>query len=175
MAQGLVFNLTLPCAIILSFATNKHDMHMLWIVLFGFCACTIPLLIMFDIGNAIVTAARHAGAQHSSRFFSSISFDIHMLMLVFMFLHIVTPQPIVTLITPFANANTFCTMAMIGLMMEVPDSRKDRVELAKVIGWRLTFSVIIAIGWSLTTSLHKTTPHPLRGSPPRQRGRINVA
>ena len=40
-----------------------------------------------------------------------------MLMLVFMFLHIVIPQPIVTLITPFANANTFCTMAMIGLMI----------------------------------------------------------
>ena len=83
-------------------------------------------------------------------FFSSISFGIYMLMLVFMFLHIVIPQPIVTLITPFANANTFCTMAMIGLMMEVPDSRKDRVELAKVIGWRLTFSVIIAIAaWFL--------------------------
>ena len=108
-------------------------------------------------------------------FFSSISFDIHMLMLVFMFLHIVIPQPIVTLITPFANANTFCTMAMIGLMMEVPDSRKDRVELAKVIGWRLTFSVIIAIGWSLATSLHKTTPTRFAGAPPRQRGRINVA
>lgn len=83
-------------------------------------------------------------------FFSSISFGIYMLMLVFMFLHIVILQPIVTLITPFANANTFCTMAMIGLMMEVPDSRKDRVELAKVIGWRLTFSVIIAIAaWFL--------------------------
>ena len=38
VVQGLVFNLTLPCAIILSFATNKHDMRMLWIVLFGFFA-----------------------------------------------------------------------------------------------------------------------------------------
>ena len=150
MAQGLVFNLTLPCAIILSFATNKHDMHMLWIVLFGFCACTIPLLIMFDIGNAIVTAARHAGAQHSSRFFSSISFDIHMLMLVFMFLHITIPQPIVTLITPFANANAFCAMAMIGLMMEIPNNRKDKVELGKVIVWRMVFGAIIAVAaWFL--------------------------
>lgn len=217
VAQGLVFNLTLPCAIILSFATNKHDMHMLWIVLFGFCACTIPLfivffgtrhdernyrafqmlnasglnlgafclpvvqtfmgpsaglpIIMFDIGNAIVATAGsltitrtllHMDGNIKSLplgmrvrnilhdFFSSISFDIYMLMLVFMFLHIVIPQPIVTLITPFANANAFCTMAMIGLMMEAPDSRKDRVELAKVIGWRLTFSVIIAIAaWFL--------------------------
>ena len=150
MAQGLVFNLTLPCAIILSFATNKHDMHMLWIVLFGFCACTIPPLIMFDIGNAIVTAARHAGAQHSSRFFSSISFDIHMLMLVFMFLHITIPQPIVTIITPFANANAFCAMAMIGLMMEIPDNRKDKVELGKAIAWRMAFGAIIAVAaWFL--------------------------
>jgi len=36
-------------------------------------------------------------------FLSSISFDIYMLMLVFMFLHITIPQPIVTLITPFAR------------------------------------------------------------------------
>ena len=41
VVQGLVFNLTLPCAIILSFATNKHDMRMLWIVLFGFFACAV--------------------------------------------------------------------------------------------------------------------------------------
>ncbi len=47
VVQGLVFNLTLPCAIILSFATNKHDMRMLWIVLFGFFACAIPLFIVY--------------------------------------------------------------------------------------------------------------------------------
>ena len=47
IVQGLVFNLTLPCAIILSFATNKHDMRMLWIVLFGFFACAIPLFIVY--------------------------------------------------------------------------------------------------------------------------------
>ena len=27
VVQGLVFNLTLPCAIIMSFATNKHPAH----------------------------------------------------------------------------------------------------------------------------------------------------
>lgn len=47
VVQGLVFNLTLPCAIILSFATNKHDMRMLWIVLFGFFACAVPLFIVY--------------------------------------------------------------------------------------------------------------------------------
>ena len=217
VAQGLVFNLTLPCAIILSFATNKHDMRMLWIVLFGFFACAIPLfvvyvgsrgdetnyrafqmlnasglnlgafclpvvqtfmgasaglpIIMLDIGNATVATAGsltitrtllHMDDNFKSLplilrvrniardFLSSISFDIYMLMLVFMFAHITIPQPIVTLITPFANANAFCAMAMIGLMMEVPESRKDRVELLKVIGWRALFAVIIAVAaWFL--------------------------
>lgn len=53
VVQGLVFNLTLPCAIILSFATNKHDMRMLWIVLFGFFACAVPLFIVY-IGSILV-------------------------------------------------------------------------------------------------------------------------
>ncbi|KAA8815331.1 transporter [Bifidobacterium callitrichos] len=217
VAQGLVFNLTLPCAIILSFATNKHDMRMLWIVLFGFFACLIPLfvvyfgsrgdernyrafqmlnasglnlgafclpvvqtfmgasaglpIIMLDIGNATVATAgsltitrtllkmddgfkalpwRLRLRNIARDFLGSISFDIYMLMLVFMFLHITIPQPIVTLITPFANANAFCAMAMIGLMMEVPDNRKDKVELAKVIAWRAVFGVIIALAaWFL--------------------------
>ena len=73
-----------------------------------------------------------------------------MLMLVFMFLHITIPQPIVTIITPFANANAFCAMAMIGLMMEIPDNRKDKVELGKVIAWRMAFGAIIAVAaWFL--------------------------
>lgn len=217
VAQGLVFNLTLPCAIILSFATNKHDMRMLWIVLFGFFACAVPLfvvylgsrgdernyrafqmlnasglnlgafclpvaqtfmgasaglpVIMLDIGNATVATAgsltitrtllkmdenfktlplRLRLRNIARDFLGSISFDIYMLMLVFMFLHITIPQPIVTLITPFANANAFCAMAMIGLMMEVPDNRKDKVELAKVIAWRAVFGVVIALAaWFL--------------------------
>ena len=217
VVQGLVFNLTLPCAIILSFATNKHDMHMLWIVLFGFFACAIPLfivyigsrgdeknyrafqmlnasglnlgafclpvvqtfmgasaglpIIMLDIGNATVATAGsltitrtllHMDENFKSLplilrlrniardFLSSISFDIYMLMLVFMFLHITIPQPIVTIITPFANANAFCAMATIGLMMEIPDNRKDKVELGKVIAWRMAFGATIAVAaWFL--------------------------
>ena len=212
VAQGLVFNMTLPCAIILSFATNKHDMHMLWIVLFGFICCLVPFfivyfgsrgdekpyrafqmlnasglnlgafclpviqtfmgpsaglpVIMMDIGNAMVATAgaltitrtllhmdgnfkalplslRLRGIAHD--FLGSISFDIYMLMLVFMFAHITIPEPIVTLITPFANANAFMSMAMIGLMMEIPAERKDRVELLKVIAWRAVFSAVIAL------------------------------
>lgn len=41
-------------------------------------------------------------------------------------------------------------MAMIGLMMEIPDSHKDRSELGKVIAWRFLFSIIIALSaWFL--------------------------
>nr|WP_241520227.1 AEC family transporter [Bifidobacterium catulorum] len=217
VAQGLVFNMTLPCAIVMSFATNKHDMRMLWIVLFGFVCCLVPLfivyfgsfrderkyrafqmlnasglnlgafclpviqtfmgasaglpVIMMDIGNAMVATAGaltitrtllHMDENFKSLpmilrlrniardFLGSVSFDIYMLMLVFMFAHITIPQPVVTLITPFANANAFCTMAMIGLMMEIPAVRKDRIELLKVIAWRVVFSVVIALGaWYL--------------------------
>lgn len=217
VAQGLVFNLTLPCAIVMSFATHDHPTSLLWLVAFGFVAALVPLFIVFlgshrdepryrayqmlnasglnlgafclpvvqtfmgsaaglpvimmDIGNAIVATAASLtitrGLLHldgpskslplslrlkniAHDFYSSISFDIYMLMLVFMAFHITVPQPIVTLITPFANANTFASMAMIGLMMDVPHGRKDRAELGIVVGWRLAFGVIIALAaWFL--------------------------
>ncbi len=217
VVQGLVFNLTLPCAIVMSFATNRHPMNLLWLVVFGLFACMIPLFIVFlgshgdepryrayqmlnasglnigafclpvvqtfmgpsaglpvimlDIGNAIIATAAsltitrsllHLGSPTKNLplalkirnvahdFYSSLSFDIYMLMLVFMFAGLTVPKWIVTLITPFANANAFAAMAMIGLMMEVPDNRKDRSELGKVIMWRLFFGVIIAVAaWFL--------------------------
>lgn len=37
-------------------------------------------------------------------------------------------------------------MAMIGLMMEMPANRKDKVGLAKVIAWRAAFGVIVVLG-----------------------------
>ena len=152
VVQGLVFNLTLPCAIVMSFATNKHPMNLLWLVVFGLFACMIPLfivyfgsrgdepryrayqmlnasglnigafclpvvqtfmgpsaglpVIMLDIGNAIIATAAsltitrsllHLGSPTKNLpmslrikniardFYSSISFDCYMLMLVFMF------------------------------------------------------------------------------------------
>lgn len=198
VVQGLVFNLTLPCAIIMSFATNKHPMNLLWLVVFGLFACLIPLfvvyfgsrgdepryrayqmlnasglnigafclpvvqtfmgpsaglpVIMLDIGNAIIATAAsltitrsllHLGSPAKNLplslkikniahdFYSSISFDCYMLMLVFMFAGWSVPHWIVTLITPFANANAFAAMAMIGLMMEIPDNHKDRSNWAR--------------------------------------------
>ena len=49
VVQGLVFNLTLPCAIIMSFATNKHPMNLLWLVVFGLFACFWVKAIVRDL------------------------------------------------------------------------------------------------------------------------------
>ena len=217
VAQAFAFNLTLPCAIVLSFATNKHDMSMLWIVLFGFLSALIPLFVVFlgthgdetryrafemlnasglnlgafclpvaqtligpsaglpvvmmDVGNAIVATAAALSVTKSllhmddaaanlpiglklrniaRDFVSSLSFDTYMLMLMLMIAHVTIPQWIVQLVTPFANANAFVTMAMVGLMMEVPSEAKDRLALLKVIVWRAGFAVVIGVaGWYL--------------------------
>ena len=210
VVQGLVFNLTLPCAIVMSFATNKHPMNLLWLggsavfIVYSaprggepkyrayqmlnasglnigaFCLPVVQTfmgpsaglpVIMLDIGNAIIATAAsltitrsllHLGSPTKNLpmslrikniardFYSSISFDCYMLMLVFMFAGWTVPQWIVTLITPFANANAFAAMAMIGLMMAIPDNHKDRSELGKVIAWRFLFSIIIALSaWFL--------------------------
>lgn len=149
MVQGLVFNLTLPCAIVMSFATNKHPMNLLWLVVFGLFACMIPLFIVY-FGSRGDEPRYRAYQMLNASGLTIHPFDCYMLMLVFMFAGWTVPQWIVTLITPFANANAFAAMAMIGLMMEIPDNHKDRSELGKVIAWRFLFSIIIALSaWFL--------------------------
>lgn len=54
--QVALFNLALPGAIIHSFATNPHDISLLWISVFGFCVAALPpVLIYFATSKRPVT------------------------------------------------------------------------------------------------------------------------
>ena len=217
LLQTLIFNVTLPCAVILSFAKNDHDLRMFWVILLGFVSTLIPLLViyaatrrapkasrgfqmlagttfnigsfalpvittflgagagvpvvMFDIGNAMMCAAgslvltnlllhldpnwddmtaAQRGRVIARNFYSSVPFDMYIVMIVLLLAGIAIPGPVVTLVTPFANANTFLSMIMVGMMMEIPHDRSDVLDMAKVQVWRLAVAVCVALAaWYL--------------------------
>ena len=56
--QKMVLYVTLPAAIITSFATGRHDLGLLWISLFGLVCATIPLVAMFVVSRRMPVARR---------------------------------------------------------------------------------------------------------------------
>lgn len=82
VVQGLVFNLTLPCAIIMSFATNKHPMNLLWLVVFGLFACLIPLFVVYfgsrgDEPRYRAYQMLNASGTEHRRFLPACGADLH--------------------------------------------------------------------------------------------------
>jgi predicted permease len=238
--QGVVFNFTLPAAIIHSFATNDHELNMLWLSLFGMCTSLIPLLtifcatrhtpvrdrvftmlngcgmnvgnfclpvvtalmgasasmpvIMFDIGNSIMACAgmyvlttallhipqgkaldaqlvgnatvmpsvrlldRHARwlnrrAQLRSilhSFMVSVPFDTYIVMVLMMLVGARLPLWVSQFMEPISNANGFCSMLMVGMLMDLPASGKDAKAVLGVIGWKLGFALLFGLAaWYL--------------------------
>lgn len=238
--QVVVFDITLPAAILVSFATNPHSVALLWVTLFGFLAAFIPVPFvflatrrrpvaeraflmlntsgynignfcfpllqafygssaivtgaMFDIGNAVMTTAgsnvmttsllhvdpsrpiteQHAGnaptlpytkpATVEGRrldrrarfkaialgFLKSGPFDMYMIMTLVVLFNLPIPAILAQVLTPLADANPFCSMLMVGMLMELPGSRDDVRDLLQVIGWRLPCGILFALAaWFL--------------------------
>lgn len=238
--QVVVFDITLPAAILVSFATNPHSVALLWVTLFGFLAAFIPVPFvflatrrrpvaeraflmlntsgynignfcfpllqafygssaivtgaMFDIGNAVMTTAgsnvmttsllhvdpsrpiteQHAGnaptlpytkpatveGRRLARrarfkaialgFLKSGPFDMYMIMTLVVLFNLPIPAILAQVLTPLADANPFCSMLMVGMLMELPGSRDDVRDLLQVIGWRLPCGILFALAaWFL--------------------------
>lgn len=236
--QTAIFDLVLPGAIIYSFATNPHEIKLLWISVFGLIVALIPPIViflatlhkpvarrafmmlngsgfnvgcfcfpvvssflgtaaivpaaMFDIGNCVMVAAgtnvitqlllhiqpgktlseQHAGdaptlpyikpkdkdAKRLARrallrtvlkgFFGSVPFDVYMLMIVLTLAQVKIPGWIAMMVQPLSNANSFCAMLMVGMLMDLPASRRDVKDVLTVIGWRVPFAIAFAaIAW----------------------------
>ncbi|TPF95255.1 hypothetical protein EP30_11045 [Bifidobacterium sp. UTCIF-39] len=234
--QKIVFNLLLPAAVVASFINNEHDMRLLWVALFGFCASVIPILtiyavtgktplgnrafymlngsgynigcfalpvvlalmgpgpaiavIMFDIGNSVMMSAgmnavttqllriddtqpltpeeqsqplgprpprkimdkdarrlqRWASFRRIARnFYSSAAFMTYMLMLLFMVVGFSIPHWVGTVLQPLSNANAFCSMFMVGMLMDLPHGTKEVKSVATVVAWRWAFAFIFSV------------------------------
>ncbi|RSX53586.1 permease [Bifidobacterium goeldii] len=240
--QKVVLYITLPAAIITSFATGRHDIGLLWISVFGFVCATIPLVamyvvsrrmpvarraflmlngagynagnfalpvlttfigpaaalpaVMFDVGNSIMMSAgnyvtttallhidasrplaeqignnpaahvvpheppRDADAKRLARramlrtilrnFVTSVPFDVYMIMTVLMIAGIRPPAAAADFIAPIAQANTLCSMLMIGMMMDMPGSKRDVMDALTILVCRFGFGLLFAFAaWHL--------------------------
>lgn len=78
-------------------------------------------------------------------FYSSAAFMTYMLMLIVMVSGFTMPEWIGTTLRPLSNANAFCSMMMVGMLMDVPRSHADVRRVATVFGWRWLFAVIFAV------------------------------
>ena len=83
-------------------------------------------------------------------FFGSVPFDTYILMIVLTIAQVSIPGWIATMLQPLSNANSFCAMLMVGMMMDLPASRRDVREVLAVIGWRVPFALLFcAAAWLL--------------------------
>ena len=81
-------------------------------------------------------------------FFGSVPFDVYMLMIVLTLAQVKIPGWIATMVQPLSNANSFCAMLMVGMLMDLPASRRDVKDVLTVIGWRVPFAIAFAaITW----------------------------
>ncbi|MBT1180795.1 AEC family transporter [Bifidobacterium sp. CP2] len=77
-------------------------------------------------------------------FLTSVPFDIYLLMIVVMVFSIRIPSFIPTLLQPLADANSFCSVFMVGMLMDLPKTRKDVTDVLEVLGWRLPLGFLFA-------------------------------
>ncbi|MCT6919655.1 MAG: permease, partial [Bifidobacteriales bacterium] len=51
---------------------------------------------------------------------------------------------------PFSAANAFCSMLMVGMLMDLPGGRDDVKSVLQILAWRLPFGILFAVAaWYL--------------------------
>ncbi|MEE1296385.1 MAG: permease [Bifidobacterium sp.] len=83
-------------------------------------------------------------------FVGSVPFDTYVLMIVLTIAGVSLPAWLADLFQPFANANAFVAMLMVGMLMDFPEKRSDTMAVFKVLAWRLPFGILFALAaWYL--------------------------
>lgn len=90
--------------------------------------------------------ARHALLRNVAKgFFGSVPFDTYLVMIVLMLANVKIPDVVAAFVEPFANANSFISMLMVGMLMDLPAAGDDVKKLLKIIGLRLPFGLLFAV------------------------------
>lgn len=79
----------------------------------------------------------------AKRLFSSLPFDTYLLIIVLSVAGVRLPSELVAFTEPIANANSFLAMFMLGLMMSFSVSRERMAKVARLVGLRAAFSVVL--------------------------------
>lgn len=79
----------------------------------------------------------------AKRLFSSLPFDTYLLIIVLSVAGVRLPSELVAFTEPIANANSFLAMFMLGLMMSFSISHERMAKVARLVGLRAAFSVLL--------------------------------
>ncbi len=122
---------------------------------------------MFDAGNAMMmTGGAYAltglivgtgkGPIQSplkfvaKRLFSSLPFDAYLILIVLAVLDIQIPSQVVDFTEPIANANSFCAMLMLGLMIGFTSAGSKLKKVAVILVARAVFAAVFCVlAWAL--------------------------
>ncbi|RBP97429.1 permease [Bifidobacterium aemilianum] len=77
-------------------------------------------------------------------FLGSPSFDVYLVMILCMVLDLHLPHWMALVTQPFSAANALCAMLMVGMLMELPDSKGDLLSVLEVLAWRLPCGIVFA-------------------------------
>ena len=75
------------------------------------------------------------------RLFGSLPFDAYLILIVLAVFDIEIPQQVVAFTEPIANANAFCAMLMLGLMIGFTSAGAKLKKVAIILGARALFSI----------------------------------
>ncbi|MDT7511624.1 AEC family transporter [Bifidobacterium sp. H6bp9] len=77
-------------------------------------------------------------------FLSSPSFDTYLVMVGFTLAGISLPDWSAQITRPLSAANAFCSMLMVGMLMDLPGGGDDVKSVLQILAWRLPFGILFA-------------------------------
>ena len=113
----------------------------------------VAVTSLFDAGNSMICTAVAGKGKKSGpagmvlRLFSSIPFDCYILMTVLTLLNLRLPAVVLSFAETVGNANSFLSLMMIGLGINLHMSRKQVKSAAKIVGTRLLISAALSAGF----------------------------
>jgi len=124
-----------------------------------FSGMGVVYLCSFDIGNALMglgityAVADHvaSGENHfcvrdmMKKLFSSIPFDVYVLIFVLAIFKLQIPTPILSIASTIGAGNSFLAMLMIGLMLELKISSQEIKNIFKILFLRICGTVVLAL------------------------------
>ncbi|WP_137664258.1 AEC family transporter [Enterococcus hulanensis] len=126
----------------------------------SFMPLAIPILSFFDIGNSVMLAGgsnvviegisgsnaeRPTAKKVLGRLGRSVPFLCYLFMLVFRILKVDLPEAVFQIAQPIANANTFLSMFMIGLFLELRLPKKDLALVFRVLAIKYGVGILLVI------------------------------
>lgn len=122
----------------------------------------VALACLFDVGNSTVStgggyaivsnlvdqegAAGFSLKELGRKLIHVPPFVTYIFMIVYITVGLTIPQPVVTLLTPAANANAFASMLFIGMMVDFHMEPGEGRKAVKLVLLRAAFSILVAAG-----------------------------